>query len=244
MRSLIIAVVCLTVLSAFSSVVSAEPRAFFIEAVFYRVHGDIVEVKLHRARGKVSLPGRIGSRLFRKRTQSKKEAFVLFERAELTVADVELKADERGWTWDGENSPPNDGRIELIADPRILSPAGESFAFEIRSERPIQYLEKRPDGLFEMKSSLVPLGLSVRATVEEGKSGHITVRNWKISANLALTRRPIKGVTLDVGPPIIHAEQYETTVTVKPGRYYGLLLSAERQGGLIVRLRVDPQDET
>lgn len=242
MKALIIAVVCLTLLSAFSSVVSAEQRIFIIDAEFYRVQGDIVEVKLHRARGKVSLLGRIGSGLFRKRSQSKKEAFILFDRAELSVAGVELKADERSWTWDAKDQRPNDGSIELISHPRVAATPGEPFVVKTISHAAIDYLEKRPDGLFELKKSNLPLGIRFEGRVDEGKSGRLVELNLTIMANFVVKRRPIEGVKLDVGAPII--EEHETTATVKPGRYYGLLLSTERQGGLLIRLRVDPQTDT
>lgn len=243
MRPLIIAVVCLTVLGAFSSVVSAEQRKFIIDAEFYRVCGDIS--------GKTSLADSVWSGLTQRKSQAKKGSLTLFTRANLTVADVQLKADEGGWTWDGEYNPPNDGEIELIARPRVLINMGERFGVRIASMQPfgvriasmqpIDYLERRPDGLFELKRSNVLLGIGFDGTVDEGKRGRLVLRNLTIMANFVVKRRPIEGVTLDVGAPII--EEHAITITVKPGRYYGLLFSTEGQGGLIVRLRVDPQDE-
>lgn len=236
MRSLIIAVVCLTVLGIFSAIVSAEQRAFITEAEFYRVRGDIS--------GRTSLADNIWSGLFQKKSQAKKEGFTLFERAELSVADVELKADERSWMWNGQDKLPTGKGIELVSHPRVLSNMGERFAVRIASEQPIDYLERRPDGLFELKRSNVPLGMRFEGRLDEGDSGRLVELNLTIMANFVVKRRPIEGVTLDVGAPIVHTEEYETTVTVKPGRYYGLLLSTEGQGGLIVRLRVDPQNDT
>jgi len=242
MKSLAITLICLTVLGAFSSVVSAEEKVFIIDAVFYRVRGEIAELKVHEVRAKRSLPGRIGSRLFRKRSHSKKEVFILFERAELSVAGVELKADEQSWTWDAKGQHPHDGSIELISHPRVAAAPGEPFLVKTISHAAIDYLEKRPDGLFELKRSNVPLGIRFEGRLDEGKSDRLVELSLTIMANFVVKRRPIEGVKLDVGAPII--EEYETSAIVKAGRYYGLLLSTEGQGGLIIRLRVDPQDES
>jgi len=236
MKPLTLAVACFALLVASYSVVLAEDSRYRTQIDVYRIQGDIS--------GDTSLTDNIVAGLEDQILSARKGRFIFFTLADLTIAGVKFEADENGWTWNGKPNLPKHHRIQLISGPRVLSGEREVFAFHVGSKQPVQYFERCPDGLFQLKSCDVPVGISLEATVEQGESGRVIVRDLKILADLILRRRPIQGVTLNVGEPIVEPEEYKTTLSIKPGRYYGIQLLTERHGCLIIRLRVDPQNET
>jgi hypothetical protein len=160
-----------------------------------------------------------------------------FTRAKLTVAGVELLADEGGWTWVGKDRPPEGSRIEVIASPKLLVLFDQSFVVEIGSEQPIEYFEKRPDGLFELKKLHEKTGFTLSGKVERPGGEQIILRDLTIRLQSVEKRQPIEGASLDVGYPIVRTHESITTVAVKPGGYHGMLLGSEGYGSLLLRLR-------
>jgi hypothetical protein len=232
MKPLLIVAVCLVVLCALPWVVLGKEKVITTEVDVYRIRGNIS--------GETSLTDNIWEGLSEDSPRARKGSFTFFTLANLAVANVKLEAREDGWTWDGKSEPPKGGKIDVLARPRFSSARGERFTATIGSQEPLQYFEKRPDGLFELKTWDTLLGISLKAMMDEGGSGRLVVRNLKIAGNLVTKRRPIEGVTLDVGAPII--EEYETTVSLKPDRYYGIELITEGQGFLLIRLRVSVKE--
>jgi len=172
---------------------------------------------------------------------AKKGPFTFFTIAKLTVDGVEFRADENGWTWDGKDHPPSGKRVELIARPKVitlLNDPNNACKILIQSEQPIEYFEKRPDGLFELRRDDEQIGLSLAFSVAEGKSGRVVLRDLTIGLRSVEGRSPIEGVTLDVGRPIVRARKSKMTISVKTGRDYGVCLRTEGYGNLYIRLRV------
>lgn len=196
-----------------------------------RVYGDIS--------GETSLTDNLWSGIKDEKLEAQKGPFTFFTLAKLTVAGVKLRADESGWTWDGEEKPSKGKKVELIASPRVMVALPNSFKIAISSEQAIEYFEKRPDGLFELKMAREETGLSVSGIPEMGESGRIVLRDLTIGLRSVEKRQPIEGVSLDVGRPIVETREHKTVIAVKPNRDYGIEFITEGYGFLIMRLRVD-----
>ncbi len=169
---------------------------------------------------------------------SVKDPFVLFNLAKLTVAGIEFRADETAWTWDGKDRPPSGKRVEMISSPRVVVLLNHSFEISIGSQQPVEYFEKRPDGLFELKRGNEQTGLSISANVAQGESGKLLLRDLTIRLQSIEKREPIEGVSLDVGRPIVKTQESVATVAVKQGASWGIVLGTEGYGWLLLRLRV------
>ena len=130
------------------------------------------------------------------------------------------------------------GGMERIASPRVVVLLGESFQVEITSQQPIEYFERRVDGLFEFKKSDEKTGLTLFGTVEQGKDECVILRDLTIKLSSVENRVPIEGVNLDVGRPLVRTRERVLTVAVKLGELQGVLFRTEQHGSLLVQLRV------
>ncbi len=194
----------------------------------YRVRGDIS--------GETSLTEGV-SAVGERRASEKEWDLTLFTRAKLNVPGAEFVADNHRWTWNGKDHPPSGGRVEQISSPRVVVIQGESFEIDIGSRQPIEYFERRPDGLFELKKlEGKPLGFYLSAVVEEGKANKLVLRDLTIRLRSIESRVPIEGVSLDVGPPVITSRESVLTLSVQPDQSYGIILSTEGYGYLLLRL--------
>lgn len=202
----------------------------------------MVSLEMYRIRGDISGNTSLTENLWQGVRSSPKpgeEPFSFFTLADLKVAGVELKADEKGWTWDGNSKPPEGAKVDQLASPRVLVLMGQSFEISIGSQQPIQYFEKRADGLFELKTVPEPTGFSFSGKVSEGGNDDLIVADLDFGLSSIQKRQPIEGVTLDVGLPVIDKQEFSTKLAVKPSQYYGMQLSTQGQGFLILRLRLD-----
>jgi hypothetical protein len=203
----------------------------------YRIRGDIS--------GDTSLTENVQAGIDDKKPTAKLDSVSLFTLAKLTLAGVRLQADQNGWKWDGKDEPPGGSRVEQIAAPRILLNMPNTFFIQIGSDSPIQYLRKRSDGLFELAQVSQPAGLKVTARVEKGKGGADTIvlSDFSIETSLVEKRKPIEGVALDVGEPVLKVNESRLTIAVKPNQDYGILSSTEGVGSLLMRLRLDTKTQ-
>jgi len=162
----------------------------------------------------------------------------------LVLAGVKLEAGPKGWTWDGVDRPPAGGRIEVLSRPRVAVLPSQTFQVLISSDGPIQYFERRPDGLFELKeitfrdASKMP-GLSLSAKLDREGEDRIVIRDLSLQLRTVGKRKPIEGVGLDVGEPVLSVREQTVTIAVRPGRDYGILCSSEGMGGILMRVRAD-----
>jgi hypothetical protein len=171
--------------------------------------------------------------------EPKEGPFSFFNLASLTLAGVKFVADDSGWTWDGKERPPSGKGVEMISSPKVIVLLGESFEIAIGSQQPIEYFEKRPDGLFELKRLHEETGLTISSHVSKGESGRIVLRDLTILLRSIEAREPVEGVSLDVGRPKVKARQYKVTIAVNQGRPCGIMLGTDGYGFLLVRLRVN-----
>ena len=164
--------------------------------------------------------------------------FFLFTRADLNVAGVKLHVDEEGWTWNGRPRPPANDKIEAIASPRVILLPGERFTIGLGSQQPIQYFEPRPDGLFELKTMEEQPGMAIEGWVETHGPDRVLVRDFALALRSIEKRLPIEGVNLDVGAPLVNAREWRTSIMLQPDRDYGVQLTTEGYGFLLLRLKV------
>lgn len=130
-------------------------------------------------------------------------------------------------------------QIKLIYSPDIVMAEHSTSTVKIESKQPIQYFEKRKDGLFELKEIELPTGLDIEIEAEEDeKHGYILLTDMVMMIRLVEKREKVEGVNLSVGRPVLGEQKYIFFFRVRPGKDYGILIRPEfGQGGLLIRLR-------
>jgi hypothetical protein len=133
--------------------------------------------------------------------------------------------------------------IRMVYTPVLIEmDEHEGSGVKIGSKQPIQYLEKRGDGFYELKEVELPTGLDVEITeaVEEEDKGTIRLTDILMTMRSVVSRERVEGVNLPVGRPILSEEKYTFYFRVRPGKDYGILISPEQgTGGLLLRLRAN-----
>ncbi len=213
--------------------IPSGPNSVGIRFWLYRIQGDIS--------GDMSLTENLWEGIDSKNTSAKQGPFSFFTLAKLTIAGVKLQADQSGWKWDEKDEPLSGSRVERITAPQIRLDMPNEFYIQVGSDVPLQYFRKRPDGLFELGQVNQSTGLKVTSRVEKGKGNADTVvlRDFSIETSLVEKRKPVEGVALDVGEPVLRVNERRFTIAVKPNLDYGILFSTEGVGSLLLRLRLD-----
>jgi len=164
-----------------------------------------------------------------------------FERLSYSFGGTEFLCDEEGWKFDGKPEPARGGPIETIATPRVIAVIGQSFEIAVGSERPVQYFVKRPDGLFELKALKIKppdglLGLRLSTRVEKTTGDKIRLDDLTLMLQAIGDRKPIEGVNLDVGEPVLTKKQLTATVTIEPEADCGVIFAPPGEGAIILRI--------
>ncbi len=209
---------------------TTDEQQFLLELAVYRVRGNI-SVKTLTVE---SVPPKVE----REKAGLMAGPLVFVAPTNCTIAGMEFRADENGWTWDGKKQPPSNARVEIIACPRVLVCLNNSFGVSVVSQQPLEYFEKRPDGLFELKRLDEETGLTIKANVAEKDREHIILRDLTIRLRSIEAREPIEGVSLDVGRPSVGLREFLTTIAVHPGGDFGILLGPKAYGSLLVRAKI------
>lgn len=210
---------------------TTDQQQFLLELAVYRLRGNISVKTLTIG----SVPPKVE---FGEKAGLMEGPLVFLAPTNFIIAGMELRASENGWTWDGQKHPPYDAKVEIIASPRVMVCSKNSFEISVGSQQPLEYFEKRPDGLFELKSLDEETGLTIKANVAEGDRDRIILRDLTIRLRSIEGREPIEGVSLDVGRPIVGLRELLTTIAVHPGRDFGILLGPKASGSLLVRAKV------
>jgi len=217
---------------------STNSQQVLVEFDFYRVLGNMsgaAWVNPDVSRSEVLVPVLPGG-----------DKLCVFTTANFIVSGVRLRLNDNGWTWDGKDSPPSGKAVQMISSPKVIVLLNESFQVAVHSQQGVEYLQKRPDGLFELKRLVKKTGLTIKANVAEGDREHIILRDLTTRLRSIEGREPIEGVSLDVGRPIVETQEYRRTITLEPDRDYGIWLRTEGYGSLLVRVkvsRVSPRGE-
>lgn len=208
----------------------------------------LVKFSVYRARGDVSGTRSLTDNIWAglgepgKRGIITKGPFTFFTVSDLVVAAVRLKATEDGWTWDGKPEPPPTRRartVKLIASPQVIQQVGKQFEVSVTPSEPVEYFEAREDGLFARRVAEETPGLRIATKLEEGVDGRVVLRNLALATKAVVDREPVPGVRLPVGRPVFESEKIETTISLRPGRDYGIQVVTKREGLLLVRVRVE-----
>ncbi|MHC4154656.1 MAG: hypothetical protein ACYST6_07010 [Planctomycetota bacterium] len=160
------------------------------------------------------------------------DTVTVFSRGTLELGKDRLAFKDGGCFWNEKEIPIDepeklklDGKaIRLVYAPRLEMDEHDDREVQIRSEQPIQYFEKREDGLFELKQIKLATGLDLE--------------DIEMTLRTVARREKVPGVNLAVGKPILGEQEYDFFFRVRPGKDYGIIISPERgRGGLLIRLR-------
>jgi len=207
----------------------APKEAYEVRIQVYRLFGDIA--------GETSLTDYIWGSMDKTSTGATQGRITFFTLANLKIGDVQFKADESGWTWDGLTTVPVGRKVEMIAAPRVMVGADAPFTLMVGTDQPIEYFVRTSGELFQLKKSYEETGLKITGSVRKGAEGRVALSDLKIALRSIGKRAPIEGVALDVGAPIIQAQDYAISVAVQPDRAYGMLVRTEGYGSLLVRVQ-------
>lgn len=172
----------------------------------------------------------------------------VFSRGSFEFGEDKFEFRNGGCFWNEQEIPITDvnnvklpsDQIRLLFSPVIEMAEHSPGEFNIRSEQPVQYFEKRKDGLFELKEVKLPMGLDIEITEpeEEEEKGYILLTDIVMTLRTVQTRKKIEGVNLSVGEPVLGEQKYVFFFRVRPGKDYGILIRPERgMGALLIRLR-------
>ena len=210
---------------------SEEEKNIKIYFSVYRVNGDI------EGRG-LSLTDDIYSGIDSPNAEQKK-CFNFFTKTIPTssIADTTLEADFSSWKWNGETKPPKNSNVQQLGSPMVVTSPG--YTAEIQVSSVMQYFNKRPDGLYELKNSEEPAGISIIVTPEKGPNDRILLKDMTIMVRTVKEREKISGVDLDVGPPVFNVAKGDISINIKPDQYYGAVFKSNGQGVFLIRIRAE-----
>jgi hypothetical protein len=171
------------------------------------------------------------------------DAVTLFDEGHFRVGRGTLRLkDDEGLFWNQEKlSFVESQKVDLPADrirrinaPSVLLEKNKYYTIKITSKQSFQYLEKRPDGLFELKQiDDLPTGLDIRVQPKDHR-GRIRFDNMDIGVRAVGRREPVPGVDLPVGVPIVEERKFKLELCVRPNTTYGVLLEMKNGQGAIV----------
>jgi hypothetical protein len=199
----------------------------------YRLEGNIS--------GETSLTDNVWEGTESETAGATKGPLTFFVLAKLTIGNifssVTLVANEKAWTWDGQDKPPKGGRVAELASPKIMVLPGQTYQMHLGAQVPVEYFEKQADGRFELKKLYELTGLVTSGTAELLPTGRIKLRDLTFQWRTIEKRDRMEGVSLDVGRPHIRTQTHQTTISVKPDCDYGIMFHFEGEGSMIYRLR-------
>jgi len=166
---------------------------------------------------------------------------MFFEGAEISFGNVNVNVNMKGdtLTWNGEANP-DPSVIRCLSSPKITTPAGETAEIRV-GEESIQYFERAPDGLFDLKSLDAFTGYAFSCTATPGEDSGIHLK-WTLETHRVKERAPIPDVRLDIGKPVIQTQNLEANVTIMIGNWGCFVYTVENEA-LLIFIRVTTLDE-
>lgn len=214
---------------------SGEPvPSIILSCHVYRVFGGVSTEVLLNENIRVSGKDDVGA----------DRMLTLFDRGSLRLEDERLDVGEDGWRWGekGATRPAGDC-VETVTAPKVMFRSGEKAEIRIESRQKMEFFERLEEDLFRHKTFEEPTGmtLSVRAKWIDGDRIH--VENMGFTFRVVAERKPLPGVSLAVGPPILRTRKFQTELNVSPGTDYGILVHpGAGESLLILRFRLDGVD--
>jgi hypothetical protein len=155
---------------------------------------------------------------------------------------MELECREQGWKWNGKDRPGPESGARLLAEPVVAVPIAVPFRVSIGSEVPIQYFVKTSEGLYGLVSTQEKTGVTLSGKVNKVEPSKISL-DVSLETRFVEKRKPLEGVNLDVGEPIVTGSQISFAVSMKPGVAHGVLSGAEKHGDLLLRMEAQPKSQ-
>jgi lipopolysaccharide export system protein LptA len=168
------------------------------------------------------------------------------EPAQLKFAFKMLEAPEAWITKNKLDHPPHEiseqvfkaisgkNDIAMLSAPQIVALENQEARIEIKEE-PLEYLEKTDTGFEPRKMAekdAPGVSLTVKGRrVEDGEPGEIRI-DWTASIVTLTGRQPLPGVKLDVGMPVISAQEVTSVIELFDGKWWLLakLAALEKNG--------------
>ena len=186
---------------------------------------------------KVNERPEIKSKSFKKISgRSEKKSYFLLE-GKLVFRNVELSLKQPDWSWSGTKEPLDILDIDVLATPMLLILSGESASVSVTDETPIEYFEKLPDGNYALKKSRQQVGVLMTVLPTILRNGSIKLDVFEINITGVGERMPLKGVTLDVGAPLISTHSISAEAQINADRDYVILSEIGEESSLLYRIR-------
>ncbi|MHC4648081.1 MAG: hypothetical protein ACYTBJ_21690, partial [Planctomycetota bacterium] len=159
-----------------------------------------------------------------------KDKVTVFSRASFELGKDRLAFKDGKCFWNKKEIPIDDTDklklddkpIRLVYAPTLEMDEHDDREVRITSEQPIQYFEKREDGLFELKQIKLGTGLDIKiGAKEEEDEGYIVLEDIEMTLRMVAHREKVPGVNLAVGKPILGEQEYDFFFRVRPGKDYG-----------------------
>jgi hypothetical protein len=212
---------------------AADQEQITLHVEIFRIRGDIS--------GGTSLTDNVWGELKGANPHAKDFPFSVFTIADQTLAGVKLEANQKGWFWDGKKEPPAGTGVTKVGAPKVVVQQGQQFKLSV-SAQPVQYFERREDGLFELKALDEKPGLSLSGTITKSDDpGRLVFKDLTFAVRLVERRKPIKGVALDVGEPVLTTpKEVKTTLSLKKNYHYGMHVRIrDGKGFLMCHIRAE-----
>ena len=136
----------------------------------------------------------------------------------------------------GQDRPASDGRVSVLAAPRLRAPLGP---VQIKAgTEPAQYFEREADGRFALRTLPVTPELDLELTLAKGSGSGLHV-TWGYRLVQLGKRAPLTGVTLEVGAPQVRELSGRAELDVTLGEW--CLVGVGDGGlasGLVVAFRI------
>lgn len=157
---------------------------------------------------------------------------------ELSVRGLRWAADK-----DGLDLPDPDALkeslVEVVARPSILLPLGESAEFRIGSDQPVQYfIQTEDDSVFELQTEQEFVGYVFGCTLtrSDETEGGLSAKITSAIEGVGGLRRPVPGLSLNVGRPMTTENHIRTIVTFRPKDWFALVQRTWDRSSIVLTL--------
>lgn len=149
-----------------------------------------------------------------------------------------LNASRDGWLWDGSKDSLQ--IVKYIGDPRLVMNLGERGSIQIMAKTDFPYFVKGSGDVFRLKTVDKETGVKLEAVVNEIQmqkdSQPYLQYDIQFEYSAVVGRKPIPGVSLDVGEPIFASQKIVTSINQRSEQYFGFWAKASDRSFLLVKV--------
>lgn len=158
--------------------------------------------------------------------------------------DVALDMEGRTLTWDGEPFPSHHA-IRNLARPSMILFEGQEVGMHVRANEPVEYLDRREDGLFELKTLDteesnrlgIATSLTVRRSMQRSTEPVLEI-DMTLSYRWIGGRERIEGVDLNIGKPVLSTKTLDCFFGARPDEWVCYRTAIRSQGYIYLFMRV------